>query len=364
MKSVQIPLPLLTMETQPELERYATPNRWAEILGIGLKTLQDRLQGIEAITGKDRVGHVLVNMFYAESQVRNACADILSLPRLDKYSFLILNKEKYGTAEAWAKEFGTVHADTLRINLSSSPKMMALSKRGIVASYAETIVRSVCSRLINCVPTADSSGFFTKDGERYGPTYGWARTLCVSNSSLNRRLQSHKNLGIRGKDCQGKVTLFFPESCVREVCGDLLVHIPAADVYGFFYQNEERHGTVEAWGRFFSVRAQTIKAITRRAGITGMDGKDAQGKLREKSFFAESAIRTLCCDLLDEIPVANKEGFLQVEDERYGTIEAWSRFLGTHLWVGSSQPVCHTRLGAAENFLSRRVHNREQGELW
>lgn len=61
-----------------ETERYGHIGAWSRWLGIAEDVLQDRLKGIQGITGKLRNGTVLPNGFYAQTDVFRVCEDLIS----------------------------------------------------------------------------------------------------------------------------------------------------------------------------------------------------------------------------------------------------------------------------------------------
>lgn len=68
-----------------ESEKYGSVKTWAREFNLNEKTLLRRLQGNDAVTGKDSRGHVLENGFYAEQTIRQCCKDVMQdVPRIDK----------------------------------------------------------------------------------------------------------------------------------------------------------------------------------------------------------------------------------------------------------------------------------------
>lgn len=90
------------------------------------------------------------------------------------------------------------------------------------AFYAESDVREVVADLLLTIPQADESGFFEKDGVKFGTALAWLKTLAMPKTTIYRRIKNIKEKSIQGKTKQGKISDFYSESDIREACADLL----------------------------------------------------------------------------------------------------------------------------------------------
>lgn len=323
-----------TQNTGEEMERYASLNVWSGVLGVSSKAIESRMQSVKGITAKLFDGRIRKNCFYAESLIREKCADLLQdLPRANENGIIILNEKKYSTSESWAKFFDvsstTINRKIKQRNLQGISGFDNHGKLHENRFFEEGVVRVLIADLINSSLIANDDGFIEIDNDLFNTAFGWSRHLKIPNSTLNRLIKAKGLVGRQAKDKLGVPRKnFFSQSVIQEICVDLPKDLFRADSSGFFTQEDERYGTCEAWGRFFNITPESIMARCRKHIIGGIDGKDNQGKLRKKSFISEKNIRSVCNDLIQtDLPKANEEGFIVIEGKKYGTVESWSRVL-------------------------------------
>jgi hypothetical protein len=342
-------------------ERFGSIKAWGKILPISEPSITTRLKGKNGITGKDSIGHILKNGFYAESLVRECCADLLQdVPQCDDQGFFMKTigegeqkkEERYGHIQAWVKALGLT-ADILKSRLKGKSGIIGKGLNGHIIKngfYAEMMVRELCKDALQDMPLADDQGFFMKiigEGEqmkeeRFGSTEGWMRILGISSPTIRKRLKGKNGITakyrINGHIIQNG---FYAESVVRECCTDLLEDMPQANEDGFFIKtiregkqmHQERYGSIRAWERLLSISEGSISK--RLKGELGITGKDPGGRPLKNGYYPESLVRNLCEDLLQDIPQANAEGFFlktigegeQIKQERYASTKSWSRIL-------------------------------------
>ena len=298
---------------------------------ISSVVIRRRLKKAEkiGITGRNKVGKVLRNAFYSESDVRSACADLLKpIPHADKNGFFILSGERYGTLKALSKKLNvSMTAITDRIKTHNLQSIQGKDNCGHVCNfYCESFIREICADLLQTLPRSDEKGFFIKDGVKYGTLYAWSKVLGISQCAVESRFKIHKPEGIKGKDKVGRICNFFSEDTIREICSDLLQPLPQADENGFFIKDGESYGTLEAWTKVLGISRTPILIRIKTANLQGIKGKDIGGNVR--NFFSESAIRQICADLLQDIPQADEEGFFEKDGQMYVTIGAFSKRIG------------------------------------
>ena len=129
------------------------------------------------------------------------------------------------------------------------------------AFYAESDILEVCAdriRELQTLPQSDKSGFFEKDGKKWGTIIVWADHLGINRNTLISRLRTFKSDTTKGRNRNGRINKFYSESTVREACASLLEGLPMADEKGFIRQEHEIYGTAEAWSRIFNVTAGAI----------------------------------------------------------------------------------------------------------
>ncbi len=96
---------------------------------------------------------------------------------------------------------------------------------------------------------------------------------------------------------------------------------PAAEI---FTEDTERYGIVASWCRELGLSQAVVES--RLANLEGIPGKIAGGRV--KIFYNEFDVRRALADVLEPLPRADKEGFVNSDGgQRYGTIDAWGRRL-------------------------------------
>jgi hypothetical protein len=63
------------MDQTPDFVRYGAARAWSKELGVPFKALRERLTGLPQVMGRTSAGGR--DFFYAEPDVRQACADLL-----------------------------------------------------------------------------------------------------------------------------------------------------------------------------------------------------------------------------------------------------------------------------------------------
>ncbi len=301
-------------------ERHQTIEGWAKELGVAHNSIKKRLLGIKGIRGRYKKGTIC--QFYSESLIRERCSDLLEdFLQADENGFFYLNGQQYGTIRAWAKTIG-ISSPTIKVKLNGVEGIRGKNIKGAINEfYPKSSIKEKCFDLLEDVPVSDENGFFELDGERYGSLYLWSKEFGVSRHVIFERLNGLE--GINGKNKNGRIHKFYPESRVKKSCADLMLDLPKADESGFFELNEERYGAIAGWARELNISYRSIKK--RLFGIKEIRGKSNKGGICD--FYSESDIRNICADLLADLPKADENGFIEINGEKYGTIEAWARVL-------------------------------------
>lgn len=206
--------------------KFGTCRAWANFFHLKDITVSARLKKIGALFIKGRMQGGQVYDFYAESDVRKACADIFKdLPQADKDGFFAKDGVRYGTARAWAKLFGTLSETTI-LKYLSKIGVNAVKGRSSMGNscdyYAETDVRKACADLLN-FPVADKNGFIFEDKVRFGTCQAWVNFLGTgSKMMVYKRLKKIKATPIQAKPAMGPICNFYSEPDVRKACSDLI----------------------------------------------------------------------------------------------------------------------------------------------
>ena len=257
-----------------EDKKYGTFKAWAGVLGLSEGTLRKYLTSVEGMTAKIHSGKIVERGFYAEADVRSACADLLrELPRADANGFIEVSTEnasiRHGTVYAWAKALSLSRKALGRV-LASHEGVTARDTSGRVVEggfYPETIIRQLQQEWQG-LPVADVTGFFTRTEDdqfmRYGTIHAWSHEFGLSYIGIQPRLKREQ--GMSGKDMHGRVLKdsFYSEEVARRACADLLEELPKAYAAGFLLlENEampsERCGTLNAWAKELHLGDRTVK---------------------------------------------------------------------------------------------------------
>jgi len=240
---------------------------------------------------------------------------------------------RYSTAENWAKYFK--EAEGLLID--STTIRRKLNEAGIIgktgrdkvgrvlrnAFFSEADIRTICAHLLQPLPQTDEEGFFIKDGKKYGIISTWSIVIGIPKPTIKARIKIHNLQGIKGKDKNGQVRNFYPESAIRQICSDLVQDIPQADENGFFEKDGQKYGSIGAWYRVLRISQNAIRSRVRAHNPQNIKGKDKGGRIFD--FYSESAIRQICSDLVQDIPQADENGLFIKNGKKYGTIYVLSK---------------------------------------
>ncbi len=151
------------------------------------------------------------------------------------------------------------------------------------AYYCESDIRKACKDLFQELPQADKSGFFTKDGVKYGSIYTWSQVLPISEASIKRHLQKSKIPFTEGRNRSGQITKFYSEGSVRKACAELLdSNMPQTDKTGFFEKDGEKYGTVYAWSKVLFVSEAAIKQNLKKSQVFPVKGRHSMGSVTDK----------------------------------------------------------------------------------
>jgi hypothetical protein len=131
----------------------------------------------------------------------------------------------------------------------------------------------------------------------------------------------------------------------------------------------ERCATPEAWAKYFGlaeavrISRSTILRRLKEDGAIGMGGRGRLGRTSKNDLFSERDVRKACSHLLENIPLADRTGYIRMGEVRYGTIVVIARSLGisqgvirSRLENGSVNPIRgKSRSGSPEAFYPESV---------
>jgi len=318
---------------------YGTIKSFSRALNISEKAIRRRLQQstLKLIQGKDKTGHALD--FYCLNEVRELCSDLLqALPQADEDGFFEIEGKTYGTIHSLSRALNVSYPTIQqRIQQSTLKPIQGKNKIGGVNDfYCLTDVRELCFDLLQTLPQANEDGFLESDGQTYGTIYSLSRALNISAPTIQRRIQQSTLKPIQGKNKIGGVNDFYCLNEIRELCSDRLQTLPQANEDGFLESDGQTYGTIESLSRALGVSGRTVATRIQQSILKSIQGRDKMGRIYD--FYCLNEIRELCSDLLQTLPQANEDGFLESDGKTYGTIRSLSRALNI------SAPIIQQRI--------------------
>ncbi len=216
-------------------EKYGSTTGWSKELKISETTIKKKLKIAKSygITAMDTHGRLRENAYFSESIIQEVLSDLLvQCPQANKEGCIELDSVKYACANVWARYFKkseniTIGERAIRKQLkiegvSGITGRDAARIIRIKAFYSEADVREACADLLQDLPRADESGFFEKEGVRYGTLNSLAKVLgAPRGGGMDRKIKSIIQ-PIKGRIKSGNIVNFYPEPAVREACADLL----------------------------------------------------------------------------------------------------------------------------------------------
>lgn len=322
---------------QEDAERYGSIYAWSKTFGISHHEIRRRLEGIIGISARSAGGALLNCGFYSEQIVRERCANLLTTPQADDNGFYIRQENgemiRYSSISGWARELNT----SIRIidSLKDAPFIMCKASSGQLHKfYAEHVVHKLCGNQIRTLPEADEEGFFTAEWngqiEKFGNIYSWSKKLEIPSNSAHRKLKGLS--GIQGRDNQGQIRHFIPESLVQNLFKNEPEEIGELNDHKFLMQKkddgtEERYGTISAWANELGINGNSIqRKINKEEGIAR---KTNNGHRAVLYFYPESIIRERFQHFMEELPRSDQDGFFRKNGMLYGNASAWASKLHT-----------------------------------
>ena len=309
--------------------KYGSIRAWSKVLSVSAPTITSRLKQsqVRGVEGKNFQGHKYT--FYPEVDVRSACADLLEteLPQADEDRFFVKDGIKYGMIHSWSKVLPISHITIIpQLKHFQTKAIKGKDKVGHIRNfYSESDIRTTCADSLQEMPQADETGFFEKDGIKYGTVHAWSKVLSLAEDTITSRLKHFEKNSIKGKSNKGQIRNFFSEIDVRIACADLLQPLSQADEDGFFEKDGIKYGTIKAWSKILPVSARTISSRLKQSKADSIKGKMISGNTF--NFYSESDVRSVCADFLQGLPRVDETGFFEKDDVKYGTSRAWSRVL-------------------------------------
>jgi superfamily II DNA or RNA helicase len=257
------------------------------VLGISEGGMRPRVKECRHRFARGQVGHV--RTFYALSDVRKACKDLLGIAhRADKEGKFKADGEVWGTVKFLARAI-SISEPTIKARVNGCRNRSGKDQNGNPrVFYALSDVRKACKDLLGIAHRADKEGKFKADGEVWGVVTMLERSLDLSWPAIQPRINGCRNRS--GKDQNGNPRVFYALSDVRKACKDLLGIAHRADKEGKFKADGEVWATIFGLTKLVRFSRPAVKHRVRHC--RRREGRDAIG--RKGTFYALSDMRKAC----------------------------------------------------------------------
>ena len=272
-------------------EVWGTVSAFVKILELSPTAIKVRLISCRMRYGKTAEG--LPCDFYALSDVRKACADLLDVKD---------QAGKDGTFKADGEVWGMVASAAMILHLSEGGVASRISSScrqrqgrdnvGRVATfYALSDVRKACADLLDVKDQAGKDGTFKADGEVWRVLSETARHLGLSERAVQSRIASCGKRIVN--DRTGTPQIFNALSNVRKACADLLDVKDQAGKDGTFKADGKVWSTLD----MPSIDTGLNKPMLRKhiGSCAQRQGRDRGGRVR--TFYSVSDVRFACKDV-------------------------------------------------------------------
>lgn len=273
-------------------KEYKTISAWSQDFNLYPKIIKQQLcmSGIEGITGKMYTGPVY--QFYTQKEIEVACDYYLQLPICESVNSVFeTNNERYAVLKMWSQELG-LSVPVVRRELKTKDVQsytMRAHDGKIQQCYKENEVLNAFQGVLLHLPVANKDGVLYYNETEYRTLYNWGKYLNLSEKIVTSRVKYLEN--VMGKLSDGNTAKFYPESCVKHACQDVLRSLPEAEKDGFFEQDGQKYGGVTAWARYFGIGGTTLRRWMQGENLKTLQGKNTNGRFMQ--FYLHSEIEEL-----------------------------------------------------------------------
>jgi superfamily II DNA or RNA helicase len=269
-----------------EGESWGMAHLLGPMLGLSAPTIEDRGASCRKRHGLVR-GHVAT--FYALSDVRKSCADLLKkMPKADGSGTFKLRREIYGTPQALGRILGISH-EIVRRYAPAHLKCVGKTMDGNIRPfYPLSKVRKVCAAHLSKMPEAGKDNTFVRAGQRWGPLNALVSHFGITWRAIKTRVSSCRR--VKALDQSGRVLDFYSFTDVKKACADLLKPLPQAGSNGIFKHRGETWGSSYALARMLGVSVPTIKS--RGASCRTIEAKAVNGVVG--TYYSLTDMRKAC----------------------------------------------------------------------
>lgn len=329
-------------------ERWGSASSLGRELGIAPGNIKAKSHLLRSIQGRHARG---VGVYYAFSDVINVFKEHLRVvPHAQENGSLEHEGEQWSSLDRAAELLG-IKKGVITRRLNKTPvrtQDVRNSMNRIWTYYSVSDLRRICADLFQREePIADNDGFCTLDDEVWGVVNALALHIGVSSASVRHRVET-ASLEKRDALYLSKPAAMYRLSDIKEVCADIIEELPIIDHEGFVTIEGDLWSTIAALSRALNVSASKIERRVSDSDVKGCVGRLPGGQRADCYPFLR--VKSLCEDILESLPQANKSNIFLIEGEEWSTKNTLSTILKI------SAPTIEQRIG---RFVNRYSYGRD-----
>ncbi len=220
----------------------------------------------------------------------------------------------------------SINDNILRSKLSNLPAQSGKNYRGKPTKFYnlnEALKQSFVSEYSN-LPIADENGWILKNGEKYGTLLVLTEKLGIAKATIKSRLKKTipHITGVR----KGKICEFYQYKAIISACAELTEPtLPLVNDKRIAIIDGAEYATISAIEKKLHISEATIRERIKLYKLPYKEIKAANYRIAKAYNIALT--KSICSDLLTDLPIANKDGFVTIEEMEYGTINAIAKKL-------------------------------------
>lgn len=306
-------------------EPYATISIIGKTLSLAPTTIEKRIKKYKILPQKIKSATRFSSDGYNINDVISVCKDLLqNIPSINDKGIVYIENEPFATIAVIANQL-LLSKDSVRKRIERSklqPKVVKLKLGQIKSAYNINQVRELCSDLLIEYPIADKKNIATIAGQKYTTMHSLTKLLGLSRNAISLRIKQLRSQKI--KLACNRIDNAYNIAEAQEACADLLVNIPFANEDGVALYNGEEYGTIECLIRLFKIYESVLRRRIREFKIKPIAIK-VVGVIRKG--YEIQKVRAACIDLLETLPVADKNGIATFQGKEIAPLENLSRIL-------------------------------------
>lgn len=214
-----------------------------------------------------------------------------------------------------------IYASTISKRIKKIQPLKIKDRRGaIIDAYNLNDVRKSCADLLENLPLADDTGVAILNKQAFAPIKVISRRIGLSADIIKPRIKSLSPVKIKNN---GTVLVAYCISEVKLACSDRLQGTPSSNTNGIYVFNGVSYAVLTVLSKLLNLGTETIR--TRIKELQPLRVKSRQGKLCDA--YSIKDVKTICADLLAELPAANYKGTALINRQQYATLYILAKLL-------------------------------------